>query len=93
MVGREGFEGLPGQDGLQGKDGSKGLKVGNLKQTLRVNEKNVVFFLLKSNIILYYFLRESKEKMGKWAYLVNQETRVKPVQQDILEFKASQDQR
>ncbi|TWW60233.1 Collagen alpha-1(XXVII) chain B [Takifugu flavidus] len=38
-------------------------------------------------------LRESKEMMGKWAYLANQETRVKPVQQDILEFKASQDQR
>lgn len=31
--------------------------------------------------------------MGKWAYLVNQETRGKPAQQDILEFKASQDQR
>ena len=31
--------------------------------------------------------------MGKWAYLVNQETRVKLAQQDILEFKASQDQR
>lgn len=90
-MGRQGFEGLPGQDGLQGKDGIKGLKVGNLKQTLRVNEKS--FLKLISNIILYYFLRESKEKMGKWAYLVNQETRVKPVQQDILEFKASQDQR
>lgn len=31
--------------------------------------------------------------MGKLAYLENQETRVKSAQQDILEFKASQDQR
>lgn len=31
--------------------------------------------------------------MGKWAYLVNQETGVKPEEQDILEFMASQDQR
>lgn len=45
------------------------------------------------NNVIYYLVRGSKETMGKWAYLVNQETRVKRAQQDILEFKASQDQR
>lgn len=60
-MGREGFEGLPGQDGLQGKDGSKGLKVGNLKQTLRVNEKNV-FFLIKKQ---HYFILFSKGEQGE----------------------------
>lgn len=91
-MGREGLEGPPGIDGLQGKDGSKGLKVGNLRHTLTVTQKKKKKCFINNHFI-YYFLRESKETMGKWAYLVNQETRGKPAQQDILEFKASQDQR
>lgn len=62
-MGREGFEGPPGQDGLQGKDGSKGLKVGNLKQTLRVNVKSFFcFFFINKQ---HYFILFAKGEQGE----------------------------